>query len=193
VNAVAETRAALDPPPLAGIHTVAFDFDGIFTDNKVWVDQEGRESVRCDRGDGLAFDLVRAFQRKGRLQAEFLILSKEANPVVVARATKLKLACHHGIGDKLGFMSQYLASRFPGHADPFAGLVYVGNDITDVPLMRRAGYGVAPADAHPMVRDVADLVMSERGGEGFVRAFVERLLGISQLSREEFDELVSDR
>ena len=64
-------------PPLAAIHTVAFDFDGVFTDNKVWVDQDGRESVRCDRGDGLAFDLVRAFQLRGKLNAEFLILSKE--------------------------------------------------------------------------------------------------------------------
>jgi YrbI family 3-deoxy-D-manno-octulosonate 8-phosphate phosphatase len=190
---VHEAHTTENLPPLAGIHTVAFDFDGVFTDNKVWVDQDGRESARCDRRDGLAFDLVRAFQRQGRLQAELLILSKESNPVVLARARKLQLDCHHGIGDKLRFMIQYLASRFPGHPDPFAGLVYVGNDLNDVPLMRRAGYGVAPADAHPMVREIADLVMQERGGDGFVRAFVEHLLRISQLSREEFDELVSDR
>ncbi len=85
-------------PALAAIHTVAFDFDGVFTDNKVWVDQDGRESVRCDRGDGLAFDLVRAFQKRGKLNAEFFILSKEPNPVVLGRARKLKLDCHHGIG-----------------------------------------------------------------------------------------------
>ena len=73
-------------PVLKTIHTVAFDFDGVFTDNKVWVDQNGRETVRCDRGDGLAFDLVRAFQREGKTTANFFILSKEANPVVLARA-----------------------------------------------------------------------------------------------------------
>lgn len=180
-------------PALAAIHTVAFDFDGVFTDNKIWIDQDGRESVRCDRSDGLAFDLVRAFQRRGRLTAEFFILSKETNPVVLARARKLKLDCHHGVGDKLGFMIEYLAARLPGHADPFAGLVYLGNDLNDLPLMRRAGYAVAPADAHPLLCNVAHLVMQQRGGEGFVRAFIERLLGIMQLTKENIDEIVSDR
>ena len=63
-------------PPLSAIHTVALDFDGVFTDNHVWVSQDGHESVRCSRADGLAFDLVRGFQRRGQLPAEFFILSK---------------------------------------------------------------------------------------------------------------------
>lgn len=180
-------------PSLLNIHTVAFDFDGIFTDNKVWVDQDGRESVRCDRGDGLAFDLVRAFKRLGRLDADFFILSKETNPVVLARARKLKLDCHHGVGDKLDFMTSYFANRSLGHADPFAGLVYLGNDLNDLRLMCHSGYSVAPADGHPMVRNVADLVIPQKGGEGFVRSFIELLLGINQLSTEEIDELICDR
>lgn len=180
-------------PALAAIHTVAFDFDGVFTDNKVWVDQDGRESVCCNRGDGLAFDLVRAFQRRNRFMPEFFILSKEANPVVLERARKLQLDCRHGVGDKLGFMIEYLAARLPGKADPLAGLVYLGNDLNDLPLMRHAGYSVAPADAHPLVCAIAHLVMQQRGGDGFVRAFIERLLGINQLTKEEIDEFVSDR
>lgn len=180
-------------PALHEIHTVVFDFDGVFTNNKVWVDQDGRESVRCDRGDGLGLDLVRALKSRGRLTAEFFILSKESNQVVLARAKKLKLECHHGVGNKLGFMKEYLAARLSNYAEPFAGLVYLGNDLNDLPLMRRVGYAVAPADAHPLVCDIAHLVMPQRGGEGFVRAFIERLLGIDQLSKEEIDELVSDR
>jgi N-acylneuraminate cytidylyltransferase len=127
------------------------------------------------------------------LKADFFILSKETNPVVLARAKKIKLDCRHGVGDKLGFMTDYLADRIPDHASAFAGLVYLGNDLNDLPLMRRAGFAVAPADAHPMVRDVAHLVMPQRGGEGFVRAFIERLLGIDQLTEEKLDELISDR
>jgi len=179
-------------PALSTIHTVAFDFDGVFTDNKVWVDQDGRESVRCDRGDGFAFDLVRSFCRRGRLDAEFFILSKEPNPVVLARARKLRLDCHHGVHDKLAFMQEYLAQRFPGDRAAFAGLVYVGNDLNDLPLMRHAGYAVAPADAHHLVRSVAHLIIERPGGDGFVRAFIERLLKINELSSEEIDELVSD-
>jgi YrbI family 3-deoxy-D-manno-octulosonate 8-phosphate phosphatase len=180
-------------PALASIHTVAFDFDGVFTDNKLWVDQDGRESVRCDRADGLAFDLVRVFRARGRFMAECLILSRETSPVVAARAKKLKLDCHQGVGDKLTFMTAYLENRLPDHGEPFTGLVFLGNDLNDLPLMRRAGFAVAPSDAHPLVRGVAHLVMEQRGGDGFVRAFLERLLRIDELSSEEVDELVSDR
>jgi YrbI family 3-deoxy-D-manno-octulosonate 8-phosphate phosphatase len=180
-------------PPLSSVHTVVFDFDGVFTDNKVWVDQDGRESVRCDRGDGLAFDLVRAYQRHGKMKATMFILSKEFNPVVLARASKLKLDCQHGIGDKLTFLQGNFAQRFPGHNDPFAGLIYLGNDINDLPVMRRAGFAVAPADAHPLVQEIAHLVLPQRGGDGFVRAFIEQWLGINQLSKEKLDELVFDR
>lgn len=179
-------------PKLDAIHTVAFDFDGVFTDNKVWVDQDGRESVRCDRGDGLAFDMMRAYQNQGKLKAVAIILSKETNPVVQARAKKLRLDCHNSTRDKLAFMADYLATRYPDNADPFAGLIYVGNDLNDLPLMRRAGFGVAPADAHPKVLDVADLVLPQRGGEGFVRAFIERMLGINELRDRDIDELVSN-
>ena len=178
-------------PALVDIHTVAFDFDGVFKDNKVWVDQDGHESVRCDRGDGLAFDFVRAFQRQGKLNAEFFILSKETNPVVMARARKLRLDCQHGVGNKLTFMKDYLNKRYPMLPNPFAGLIYVGNDLNDLPLMQTAGYSVAPSDSHPMVREMAHLVLEQRGGEGFVRAFVESFLGINQLSKEDVNELVS--
>lgn len=123
---------------------------------------------------------------------EFFILSKEGSSVVRARARKLKLDCQQGIGDKLGFMTKYLSARFPDKPNSFSGLVYLGNDLNDLPLMRHAGYAVVPADAHPRVKEVAHLVMDQRGGEGFVRAFIERLLGVSQLTEEEIDELVSD-
>lgn len=179
-------------PELSDIHTVAFDFDGVFTDNKVWVDKNGIESVRCDRGDGLAFDLVRAFEKSGKLKIDFFILSKEPNPVVLSRAKKLKLECHHGISDKLSFMEKYLKAQIPDSTNPFKGLIYFGNDLNDLPLMRRAGFGVAPSDAHPMVQTVANYVLEQRGGEGCVRTFVEQLLGIENMSEEKLDELISN-
>ena len=180
------------PPPLDSIHTVVFDFDGVFTDNKVWLSQGGHESVCCDRGDGLGFDLIRVFQKRKEVKAEFFILSKETNPVVLGRAKKLKLNCYAGVQDKLIFMREYFKTRYPDRYDPFSGLVYLGNDLNDFPLMRRSGYAVAPADAHPRIREIAHLVLEQRGGEGFVRAFIERLLRINDLTEEEIDELISD-
>jgi YrbI family 3-deoxy-D-manno-octulosonate 8-phosphate phosphatase len=179
-------------PTLGTLHTVAIDFDGVLTDNKVWLDQDGRELVRCDRADGFGFDLVRAFQRQRGLDVEFFIISKEANAVVSARARKLRLACHQAVSDKLTFMTTYLADRFPSQSDAFTGLAYLGNDLNDLPLMRRAGFAVAPADAHPKIREVAHFVLEQRGGEGFLRAFVERLLDINNLSIDELDELISN-
>jgi len=179
-------------PEPASIHTVVFDFDGVFTDNHVWVDQEGRESVRCDRADGLGLDLVRAFVRRGEFRAELLILSREPNPVVVARAQKLQIPCHHRVGDKLAFLRERLAGRGADGADSFAGLVYLGNDLNDLPVMRRAGFSVAPADAHPAVKAVAHVVLDQCGGEGFVREFIERLFRLDSLTSEELDELISN-
>ena len=89
-------------------------------------------------------------------------------------------------------MQKYLATRFPSAQDSFAGLVYLGNDLNDLPLMRQVGYAVAPFDAHPKVHEIAHLVLKQRGGEGFVRAFIEHLLNINQLTKEEIDELISN-
>ena len=93
---------------------------------------------------------------------------------------------------KLTFMREYLATRFPSSPDSFAGLVYLGNDLNDLPLMRHTGYTVAPSDAQPKVQEIAHLVLEQRGGEGFVRAFIEHFLGINQLTKEEIDEFISN-
>lgn len=176
-------------PLLAAIHTIAFDFDGVFTDNKVYVGQDGAELVRCDRADGLGIDLLRAAQARGKLQADIFVLSKERNPVTAARAHKLRLECHAACDDKLPFME----SRLKGAQRSFDGLIYVGNDLNDLPVMLRAGFSVAPADAHERVRAAASAVLPQPGGHGFVRAFVERLLDIEHMTTEELHELVHHR
>lgn len=62
-----------------------------------------------------------------------------------------------------------------------------------LPIIRRAGFSIAPHDAHAIVRRAAGAVLPQRGGEGFVRALVERLLGVDALTVEDIDELVLDR
>lgn len=176
-------------PSLATIHTIAFDFDGVFTDNKVYVGQDGSEFVRCDRGDGLGIDLLRAAQARGMLRADVFVLSKERNPVTEARARKLKLACHAGCDDKLEFITRRLSTTHRA----FDGLLYVGNDINDLAAMERAGFSVAPADAHARVKRIASAVLPQNGGNGFVRAFVERLLDIENMTTKELHELVHHR
>lgn len=177
-------------PALASVHTIAFDFDGVFTNNKVYLNQDGVESVRCDRGDGLGIDFLRRARDKGWLNAEMFILSKEPNPVVLARARKLKLDCQHGVAHKRRFMDAYFAERRPGDLQPYQGLIFLGNDLNDLALMCAAGFSVAPEDAHPLILRHASVVLPRRGGDGFLRMFVEQLLGIERMPLEEIYELV---
>ncbi len=179
-------------PRLSAVHTLVFDFDGVFTDNKVYVSANGDETVRCDRADGLAMDLLRRYRDSGQFRARVFILSREKNAVVRARARKIGLECRHGVGDKVEFMRRYLAQHHRKLEYPFAGVVFLGNDLNDLPLMRAAGFSVAPRDAHARVRKIASVVLPQKGGDGFVRAFVERFLGIDKLGAGEIDALVSD-
>lgn len=187
------TRSRRRWPDIRRIHTVAFDFDGVFTDNKVYVTDEGRELVRCDRADGLAVDFLRRYRARRAPEMEFFIVSTERNPVVAARSQKLRLDCYQDVGDKLAFLTAHLHARRPEDSRPFSGLVYLGNDLNDLPVLTRAGFSIVPNDAHPRVKHEADVVLTQRGGEGFVRAAVERLLGVNKMSLEEVHELVSDR
>lgn len=172
-------------PDWKDVHTIVFDFDGVLTDNKVWIDQDGTESVCCDRGDGLGFDLLRTFIKANNWALNCFILSKEKNPVVSARAEKLQINCVQSMSNKAHYLANYLDKN---NLDT-KGLVYLGNDLNDLPAMRIAGFSVAPSNAHAVILDEADVILSQRGGDGFVRAFIELLLGLEKMSADEISEL----
>lgn len=144
---------------LAGIRLVAFDFDGVFTDNTVYVAQDGTESVRCWRSDGLG---LRALESLG---IALVILSTEANPVVAARATKLRVPCIQGLRDKLAEL-QRVAGEAGVRQEQVA---YLGNDVNDAACLRWAGVPVVVADAHPAVVPLAAFKTLLPGGRGAVR------------------------
>lgn len=176
-------------PHWSNIHTLVFDFDGVFTDNKVIVDQYGNESVICDRGDGLAFDLLRHFVHEWKWPLKYFILSKEKNPVVSARARKLKVDCIQGVDNKSRYLDEYSKKYFSDTLNPFKGIVYFGNDLNDLPAMQLVGFSVAPADAHPIVRRYANVTMPQYGGSGFIRASIEKILMIDQSKIDDIIEI----
>jgi N-acylneuraminate cytidylyltransferase len=149
-------RAASLPDPVGAL---VLDFDGVMTDNRVIVLEDGREAVTCSRGDGQGLALLR------RLGLPVLVLSKEPNPVVRARCRKLEIECLHGIDDKLPALEAWLRQRGLTLADA----VFVGNDVNDVECLRAAGCGIAVGDALPEARVAADLVLDAPGGRGAVR------------------------
>lgn len=149
-------------------HVVALvmDFDGVLTDNRVCVDQNGTESVWCHRGDGLGLELLR------KAGIPLLVISKERNPVVKARCDKLQVPCLQGIEDKLTSLQSWAAER----QFPAAQIIYVGNDVNDLECMRWVGCAVAVKDSHQDVLDIAHLVLEHDGGHGAVRELCELIL-----------------
>jgi YrbI family 3-deoxy-D-manno-octulosonate 8-phosphate phosphatase len=147
---------------------VVLDFDGTLTDDRVTVDQDGRESVTVHRGDGLG---IAALCRAG---LDVLILSTERNPVVSARAGKLGIPARQGIEAKGPELAQWCAER--GH--DLYRTAYVGNDVNDLPCFDLVGWPIAVADAHHAIRARARVVTSATGGNGAIREIASRLLGV---------------
>lgn len=150
----------------ADVGLLVLDFDGVMTDDRVWVSADGTEWVAAHRGDGLGIEMVREHG------VEVVVLSRETNPVVAARCRKLNVAYEHGLRDKAPVLERMLADRRLDRAS----VVYVGNDINDLECMRLVGCSVAVADAHPAVLAEADLVLSRPGGFGAVREVCDQII-----------------
>lgn len=144
---------------LHAIRLVAFDFDGVFTDNLVYVFEDGREAVRCSRADGIG---LRKLERLGITP---VIVSTEKNKVVAARAAKLKIRCIHGLEDKLGALKALAVEM----GISLSACAFVGNDINDVACLRAVGLAIVVQDAHPDVLALARYQTDARGGQGAVR------------------------
>lgn len=160
----------LDPAPLPtldDIDAVVLDFDGTQTDDRVLIDADGRETVAVHRGDGLG---IAALRKAG---VPLLILSTEQNPVVAARAHKLRVPVLHGIDRKDLALKQWCDEQSLAPER----VMYVGNDVNDLPCFALAGWPVAVANAHDSVRAAARAVTTNPGGSGAIREIAAWLLG----------------
>lgn len=146
---------------------LVFDFDGVFTDNRVYVSSSGEESVCCSRADSLGLDYLR------KAGLAMLVLSTETNTVVAQRCRKLGLECLSGQGDKLGALHAILAER----EVQWEQVAYMGNDLNDLDCLRQVGVSIAPCDAHPQVRRIVDLLTESQGGHGAIRQVADWYLG----------------
>jgi 3-deoxy-D-manno-octulosonate 8-phosphate phosphatase (KDO 8-P phosphatase) len=148
---------------LKNIEAIIFDFDGVLTDNKVYLDQNGRESVSCSRADGLAFDVL------NKLKISTYILSTEKNTVVTARANKLNITAMQGVKNKVDGLRQ-LADQ---EGFNLKNILYVGNDLNDYQVMQLCGYPVCPSDSHITIKEVSTIILKTSGGNGIVRELLE--------------------
>lgn len=171
--------AAKLAPDVAALITrsraLVFDFDGVFTDNCVWTDQHGVESVRCSRGDGTGIGLL----RQANPALHLIVLSSEENAVVTARCRKLKLRAIQGVLDK-GTRLRELAAELD---IPLSHIAYVGNDVNDRDCLAIVGLPIVVADAHPDVTGLALLQTRCLGGNGAVREICDTFVALHSSHR----------
>ena len=144
---------------IRGIRLIGFDFDGVFTDNMVYVFEYGREAVRCSRADGIGLSQLK------KLGLHLIIISTESNPVVSVRARKVGIPCVQGVSDKRAALESIIKE----HDLTLDQVAFVGNDINDLPCLTCVRLPIVVADAHPDVIPHALYRTTALGGDGAVR------------------------
>jgi 3-deoxy-D-manno-octulosonate 8-phosphate phosphatase (KDO 8-P phosphatase) len=153
------------------ISYIVLDFDGVLTDNKVYLDQNGVEFVQCSRADGLAIDVLK------KLKYNVFIVSTEKNSVVSVRGNKLEVPVVQGVENK---KSKLLEMKTKNQID-LNETMYVGNDLNDYNAMTICRSKCCPADSHPKIKEISDIVLTTKGGNGVVREIVEKVFKIDLL------------
>ena len=146
---------------------IVYDFDGVMTDNRVLVFSGGQEAVFCNRADGWA---VARLKTQGYRQ---LILSTETNKVVRARARKLGLSVLNGVVDKRTVLLRFCKKEGIDLKD----VVYIGNDLNDLQVMKDVGHPLCPRDADPAIKRIAARIIPVDGGHGVIRKFYHWVMG----------------
>ena len=156
---------------LDDIDLFIFDFDGVLTDNKVYLDQKGNEFVSCNRSDGMGFVVLNKIKKK------VYIISTEKNKVVAARAKKLKVPAIYGVNKKYEVIKK-LSKKINLN---FKKIFYIGNDLNDYEAMKLCGYSACPSDSHKRIKKIATFVLDAKGGSGVVRELLEKIFKLNLL------------
>ena len=143
---------------------VVFDFDGVFTDNKVLTTEDGKEGVITNKGDGLALSEF-PWNKYG---IDVMVLSSEKNSAGLRRCEKFPRVSYFRSKNKLQVLKKW--AKKPEQ------VIYVGNDRNDLDCMRWVGCAVAPADAYPEIQSNADIVLESKGGDGVIRELLELII-----------------
>ena len=157
---------------IKNIEAIFFDFDGVLTNNKVYVDQYGKEAVECNRSDGIAFEIL------NKLKIDTLIISTEKNRVVKERAKKIKIKSMTGVSDKSVALKKYVKKKNLN----FKKIMYIGNDINDYSAMKLCGFSACPNDSHKEIKKIAKIKLKCNGGEGVARELLEKIFQIKVIN-----------
>jgi YrbI family 3-deoxy-D-manno-octulosonate 8-phosphate phosphatase len=148
---------------LNDIQLIVYDFDGVLTDNKVILREDGLESVIVNRSDGLAINIIKGIGIKQ------IIVTTETNKVVEIRAIKLDIPIIKGVNKK----KESIISFCNKNNIKLNKVIYIGNDINDLEIMRIVGYPICPSDAYEEVKRISKIILKSKGGSGVVREILK--------------------
>ena len=153
---------------IENIEAIVMDFDGVLTDNYVYLSEDGLEMVRCNRSDGMA---IKALREKG---LKLFILSSEENKVVKTRADKLSIRAIYGIQNKLSALKELSIEE----SFNLSSTLYVGNDVNDLNCMKACKFSACPIDSHQSIKKISTLKLKSKGGGGVIRELTEEILNV---------------
>ena len=156
---------------------IVYDFDGIMTDNKVYIDEKGTEMVQVNRADGLGISEIK------KIDIHQIIISTEKNPVVSARANKLDIPCLQGIEDKKSALIDYCKRNIINLGE----VAYVGNDINDISAFEYVGVPVGVADSFQEIHSHISYITEKEGGNGAVREICDLFYNTLKHKGDDFE------
>lgn len=162
---------------IPNIKALVLDFDGIFTDDSVYVDEFGKETVKCNRSDGMGIELL-----KNNSSIQILVISSETNSCVIKRCNKLNVNVINSCKSKLESVKYWSIMNNISLDE----IMYCGNDLNDLPMVGKVGLFVCPASANVEIKRKADLILGSEGGKGFVREVTDMLLGFNKFPKKCF-------
>lgn len=154
---------------LKNVTTFIFDYDGVMTDGTVYMDSNGDPLRTSNVKDGYAIQLA------SKLGYHLAVISGAVVTNITKRLNMLGVHdVYIGIPDKVVKLEEYMAL----YGLKPEQIVYVGDDIPDIPVMRRVGVAACPADAAPEIRQICHFVSDHPGGKGCVRDIIEQTLKV---------------
>ena len=143
----------------SNVKLALFDFDGVFTDNNVYITENGKEIVKCNRSDGIGISRIK------KIGVKCYVISSEKNIVVEKRCQKLNINFKQNVLDKKIAVLDICKEN---NIEP-KNTLFLGNDINDIPALKLVGFPVAVADAFIAIEEFIKFKTKAKGGQGAVR------------------------
>ena len=153
------------------ITTFIFDYDGVLTDGRVLLSEDGLQLRRANVKDGYALQLAR---KKGY---KIVVITGSHDKGISHRCNLLQIEhVFQGVSDKKAVFEKFCSDE----GIRYDQVLFMGDDLPDYPLMKLAGVATCPSDASRELKEIADYISDRRGGDACVRDVIEQVLKLKE-------------